>query len=212
MFRIFNRLRLLYGRLTKASIEGAEPEIELGAVGDDLRYWAAKEALRQVELRKRSQTDIFSSFNTRATSVLGWSVTGILALGAAVVTGHQTWAAAATILPLTCAAALSISVLWPRRWYDGAWAADWVLRWPRKSELETIEAMATGGHESLEEDDKKLQKFARRLAIAYGCLIGAPVLGLIVFLVTSPLSRSCQDEGVRSVPVAFHERCLRQSS
>ena len=137
MFRIFNRLRLLYGRITQAFIEGTEPEIEVGATGDDLRYWAAKEALRQVELRKRSQTDIFSSFNTRAMSVLGWSVTGVLALGAAIVTAHHTWAAAAAILPLASAATLSISVLWPRRWYDGAWSADWLLSLPRESELET---------------------------------------------------------------------------
>ena len=214
MFRIFNFLRLLYGRATQTSIESTGPDIEVGVVGGELRYWAAKEALRQVELRKKSQTDVFSSLNTRATSVLGWSVTGVLALGAAIVTAHHVLAAIATTVPLSAAAALSISVLWPRRWYDGAWSAAWLLRSPSEnelfeSELEIIEAMANGGHESLEEDDKKLQTLARRLAIAYGCLISAPAVGLIVFLFTSPWLLSCPDEGVRLVSMTSHEHCLR---
>src|SRR5262245_54989647 len=61
--------------------------IEVGASDDTLRYWLAKEALRQGEVQMAAQSAALQSLASRATSILGWSVTITGALAAAAVSG-----------------------------------------------------------------------------------------------------------------------------
>lgn len=157
-------------------------DIELGATAGDLRYWLAKEALRQVESQKKSQTDVYASFSNRATSILGWAVTGLSALGAAIVTGNFVFVSLAAAFPLLVAGGLSIYVLWPKKWFDAAWPADWLLQTSLTSELEVLEAMASGGQATMTADSRKLDGSAKAVAVAYACLASAPVVALLTFL------------------------------
>ena len=54
-------------------------EIEVGAVEGDLRYWRAKEAVRQGEARLAAQAAIRTALEARATALTGWAAVSLLA-------------------------------------------------------------------------------------------------------------------------------------
>jgi hypothetical protein len=54
-------------------------DIEVGATHGDLRYWRAKEAVRQGELRLATQAAIRTAWEARATAITGWAAISLLA-------------------------------------------------------------------------------------------------------------------------------------
>jgi hypothetical protein len=57
----------------------AVPEIEVGAAGSDLRYWKAKEAVRQGEARLAAQASVRATLEARAAALTGWAAVSLLA-------------------------------------------------------------------------------------------------------------------------------------
>lgn len=96
-------------------------DIEVGAAGDELCYWQAKEAIRHAELRLVSQATTLQAFEARATSILGWLVAVLTTIaGAAAVTlnnGNAARAAALGIVLVPAAVAVFAAsrVVWPKQ-------------------------------------------------------------------------------------------------
>jgi hypothetical protein len=99
---------LIAARLWPIVDTSGEPLAEVGAIGADLRYWRAKEAMRHTEVRMGVQAQATQALEARATAILGWSVAGVLALGAAVVNESHPIAARLVALDLFVAAMLCI--------------------------------------------------------------------------------------------------------
>ncbi len=59
---------------------GETSEIELGAVAGDLRYWRAKEGIRQGEARLEAQSAVRTALEARATALTGWAAIALLAV------------------------------------------------------------------------------------------------------------------------------------
>ena len=96
-------------------------EIEVGAseAEGDLRFWRAKEAVRQGEARLDAQAAIRTAMEARATAITGWAATSlIVAAGAGFATTD--WpargGAALTAIMLFAAAVIGIHPARPREW------------------------------------------------------------------------------------------------
>jgi hypothetical protein len=171
-----------------SSEEPEEGAIELGQTGGDLRYWLTKEAVRQAELRLKAQSDALAGIMGRATTLLGWIVTGILALSAALLANRAVAAATVCGACLLIAAGCCLATVWPRKWANAAWDIPWLLNRPLDTELEVLEAMAKGAQERILIDEKGIAFRANLLQGAYLSLVLAPLLGWGVLLLFSPSS------------------------
>src|SRR4051794_32813426 len=122
----------------KAQATAVAVEIEAGAIGDALRLWQGKEALRQAELRLTAQTDSRRAFEARVTTLLGW----IIAIASVVASGILGGASArisvalAMLAPLLVATVLSASIVWPGWWGNTGYDPHLILDSSLGSELE----------------------------------------------------------------------------
>lgn len=158
-----------------------EGEIELGAIGGDLRLWQAKEALRQAELRLAAQASALQAFETRATAILGWIALIISALaGAAVVNldAGKPWRAlglSAGLIPAGVSALAASRMLWPKEWnVPGHEPA--TVRAPCTSELAQIEWLADGYAIGIAENAAFLKRAGRQVRVAWWCILAAPII------------------------------------
>ena len=112
-------------------------EIEVGAVGDTLRYWLAKEALRQGELALTSQLCALDAMMSRASSIFGWSVTVSIALvGVVSLPASSRLPALVSLVCTFFAAVCCVCALWPRNWVLNGYDASWVISQVYGTELE----------------------------------------------------------------------------
>jgi hypothetical protein len=180
---------------------GPPGAIEVGSASTDgtLRYWLAKEAVRQGELSLGSQISALARLMASATSILGWSVTISLALTAAIASAvappspnaqsvllpllrHALWpAVAAEVLTLT-AAVCCVVVLWPHRWHSPGHEPALLLASQYDTELEVLEAMASGYAAAADRNSDRLTRLEKWLHVAWGCFVGAPIAGGVALL------------------------------
>lgn len=175
--------------MSEPQSEPAE-DIEVGQTGAELRYWCTKEALRQAEAKMKSQSEAVTGLMTRATAVLGWTVTGILASAAVIASQGEnllTFPAVAAALSLLAAALCALLALWPREWGTAAWDIDWFLSEPYSTELAILDAMAQGAAKIIEVDQRQITRCAHYLRSAYLCLFLAPLLGWAALLLSRTL-------------------------
>ena len=104
---------MLGGRPAPAMAEppvSAEAEtLEVGVTGGDLPFWRATEAVRYAQMKLSGQVQASQSLESRATSLTGWSVAALLALGAAVAGGtHETGGGRRQFMPGRCRPALRL--------------------------------------------------------------------------------------------------------
>jgi hypothetical protein len=174
---------------TRAAIcDSAGDEIEVGARGDELRLWKAKEALRHAELRLGSQAATLQAFEARATSILGWLVAILTTIaGAAVVIlsgGHTVRAAALCVafVPATIAIFAAAGVVWPKLWcvpgYDPA-----VVMSECDNELQQIEFFVHGYGIGIRENAHVLAESGERVQRAWRGLILMPPTGFAASLI-----------------------------
>ena len=179
----------------EARFRPAEPvdgTMEVGAIGGDLPFWRAKEALRQAELRLGAQAQATQALEGRATSMLGWNVTGGLALGAAVVGGSHPWAALAASLSLVAAASLCVWALVTREWHGVAGYDPRVLLEDQSgSEYEVAVGLAEGYQETIDANHAAFHRFKALLTVAICLMVAAPVFGLVV-LASVPVHARCR--------------------
>ncbi|MGH7212604.1 MAG: hypothetical protein ACREF1_14220 [Acetobacteraceae bacterium] len=175
---------LLAAKLLVSPAPSGEGLVEVGAIGADLRYWRAKEALRHGELRLGVQAQATQALEARATAILGWSVVGVLALGAAAVNGAHPIAAGTTALCLIGAAALCIIAVVTRDWAGPGYRPEIVLEDRSRSELEAIESMVIGYQQAVQTNHDGFQHFQILLKWALGCVVAAPVVGAVSIAVS----------------------------
>lgn len=156
-----------------------DDEIEVGALGDSLRYWLAKEALRQGELRLASQISAVDAMMSRATSVFGWSVTVTIALmGVSSLAGSSRVPALAALAYTFLAAVCCVCALWPRRWVLNGYDPNLLIDGTYGTELETIESMAKGLADGERLNATASQRVAVFLRIAWLCFCLSPIAGV----------------------------------
>lgn len=160
-------------------------QIEVGADGDDLRYWQAKEAMRHAELRLASQAVTLQSFEARGTSILGWVVAIITTVsGSALVSLNSGRVGLALVLcsafvPAALAVWAAVRIVWPKEWtvpgYEPA-----ILRSKCENELQQIEALATGYEVGIAENAQFLSQAGKRVRRAWISLALTPVVVIAV--------------------------------
>jgi hypothetical protein len=162
--------------------------IEVGANGDELRYWQAKEAMRNAELRLGSQAATLQAFEARATSILGWLIAVLTTItGAAAVTlnGGQAARAAAlcvAFVPATVAIFAAAGVVWPKAWCVPGYEPATVMS-ECENELQQIESFAHGYGTGIGENAHFLAGAGERVRRAWWGLMLTPPIGAAAMLI-----------------------------
>lgn len=161
-----------------------DQKTEVGATGGDLRFWRAREALRHGELRLKTQSDATQALEGRATAMLGWSVAGVLALGAAVVNHTHAAAAGSAAAGLIGAALLCVVAITQREWSGPGYRPKLILDDRSANELEATESLVGGYQKAVERNSQEFNNFRRMLNWAMLLIVLAPVLGAVGLLLT----------------------------
>ncbi len=160
------------------------PTMEVGATGGDLPYWRLKEAVRHAELRLGGQAQTAQALEGRATALLGWNVTGLLLLGAAVANGtHRVPAVIAAAL-LAGAAGCCVSALVTRNFEGVAGYAPYDLLYDaagdtKASEYEVLASIAKGYQKTIESNVDAIGRFKQALTRAMFLMSLSPACGLL---------------------------------
>lgn len=173
-----------------ASSAQGEGEIEDGAADGALRLWAAKEAVRQAELRLAAQTANLAAMETRAMTMLGWISAMALAVAGAAVTRPTVillYTGVVIIAALIISAGNCIWALWPRSWHSAGIDPEWVVKEGAASDSPTewtiMEAMADSYATGIRRNDERLEAFGSRLRWAWAALMGVPSIAVIALAV-----------------------------
>ena len=156
-----------------------EDEIEVGETGGTLRYWAAKEAIRHGELHLTAQAASLSAMEARATSILGWAITGVFALGAVSTTGLYRAAAGFAAAFLFMSALSCVFGLFPRNWAVAGMLPEQVRRSGQETELEVLEHLGKGYDEAIQRNNVRLRSFGHCLAFSWVCFASSPVIAAL---------------------------------
>jgi len=155
-------------------------ETEVGAADGTLRLWLAKEALRQGELRLAGQALTLQAMETRATSLLTWSVTVGVALVAASIDSRFRDAAVSAFTCSTIAASACVWGMWPRSWRIAGQRFSDMERRALSTELEHLASMAQGVENAAEANEARVKRFASALRVAWVSVVAAPVVAAVV--------------------------------
>lgn len=140
-------------------------QIEVGANKDTLRYWKAKEAMRNAELRLEAQAATVQALEARATSVLGWLLAILTTIAGAaliklnagqVVVGI---AICTAFVPGLLTLIAATGAIWPKDWcvpgYDPS-----VVTSECENELQQIDFLVCGYSRGIAENAQFLQRSA----------------------------------------------------
>ena len=163
-------------------------QIEVGAslADGDLRYWRAKEAVRQGELRLSEQAAIRTALEARATAITGWASASLLAVTAASFTATNWIARGAGVtaaLALFSAAVVGIYSARPRDWSMRGYDPTIIIEDTLGTELEVLESIAKGLNPGIQANNKRLDGMGAMLRWSGGLLIAAPAIGVIAYLI-----------------------------
>ena len=165
---------------------GAAANIEVGAADGDLRYWLAKEAMRQGEARLNAQNSVRTTLEARATAITGWAAVGFLATVGAGVTAKDLptlSGAGAAGAVLFMAGAVGIFAARPRVWSLVGYEPDPVMALSKTlgTELEVLESISGGLADGIKVNNKRLDRMGSMLRWAGWLLIGASLVGGAVY-------------------------------
>jgi hypothetical protein len=171
--------------LKKAPEDGGEThEIELGAVGGELRYWRANEAIRQGEARLEAQSAVRTALEARATALTGWAAVALLA-ATSVVFSSTTFAPQAGAfvagLVLLWAAVEGIHAVRPRDWAMRGYDPSVIISDTLGTELEALESLAGGITDGIQANNRRLDGMGRSLRRTGKLLIAAPLAGGVAY-------------------------------
>ena len=159
-------------------------DIEVGATEGDLRYWRAKEAVRQGEARLTAQAAIRTALEARATALTGWAAVSLLAAtgaGFAAKDVASLAGAGAAALVLFGAAIVGIHAVRPRDWAMVGYDPELITSDQLGSELEVLESIAAGLSPGIQANNRRLNAMGRMLRWAGWMLIAAPVIGAVAY-------------------------------
>jgi hypothetical protein len=158
--------------------------IEVGVEEGGLRYWRAKEAMRQAELQLTAQAATKQAFETRAAALLSWIVAISSLMSAGGTFSTRIIPVMAMLGVLTVSALICISVVWPRFWSQPGYDPRLIMEDQHGTELEQLESLALGYANGIEGNEQRLDRDARRMRAAF-CLLGlVPLTGAIALLLT----------------------------
>lgn len=161
-------------------------EIEVGASAIDgsLRYWRAKEAVRQGETRLAAQAAIRTALEARATAITGWAAAGLLALGAAGATSAE-WqarlASGVAGLVVFGAASICIHAARPRDWAIAGYDPPVITNDELGTELEVLESIAFGISPGIQTNNLRIERMGMSLRWDGWLLIAAPIAGAAAY-------------------------------
>jgi hypothetical protein len=153
---------------------------EAGATGPELRYWLAKEAVRQGEVLLKFQATTIAAIQKQATTLLGWVVTATTAaVTVAISTDKPEWRSATILIAagLTITAVVCIVILLPREIRSEAFEPNQLLGSVLKSELENLESLAEGHSTGISINKAKLIFSKRMLITAWILFVLSPLSG-----------------------------------
>ena len=168
---------------------------DFGATGRDLRIWGAREAVKQGELALSASASSIESLSRTATSLLGYSITlstALLAVGATYATRVDGVAAAVAACFSLTSGILFASVIRPKRWKQPGQDPRWILEGTfdgdgdYSSELDILEAIASGYSEALQENQTAIRSAASRLAFGWWAFLGIPVSAALTEIISHP--------------------------
>lgn len=165
--------------------------IEVGAVEGELRYWRAKEAIRQGEARLAAQAAVRTALEARATALTGWAAVSLLAATGAGFTATETrsfLAALAASIVLFTAAAIGVHAARPRNWAMVGYDPSVITTDPLGSELEVLESIAAGLSPGIQDNNIRLDAMGLMLRWAGWLLLAAPVIAAIVYWQARPVT------------------------
>jgi hypothetical protein len=169
----------IYGKSPPVSQPIAGEE-EVGAVGAELRYWRANEAVRQGEMLLRLQATTRSSIISQATTMLGWVVTAATAsVGIAIGSTREEWrdASIAIAIGLGITAFICVYIVFPRNMSNETFEPYQILDSKLPSELEILESMAEGHSQGIDNNKKRLISLRFALILAWLLFALSPVAG-----------------------------------
>lgn len=190
----------LIGLKTSFTTRGALPlleavasqdiQIEVGADGDSLRYWQAKEAMRHAELRLVSQAAAVQALEARSTSILGWILAILTTVASAALIklngGHAVFGAALCLafIPALIAVAAAAGAIWPKAWCVPGYEPS-VVASECENELQQIEFLVCGYGRGIEENAQFLSLAGKRMCRAWWCLMLTPLTAVVAGLIAS---------------------------
>jgi len=162
--------------------------IEVGAseADGDLRYWRAKEALRQGEARLTAQAAIRTAMEARATAITGWAAASLVVATGAVFAAPDSasrGAAGLTAVVLFFAAGVCIYAARPRDWTITGYDPEIIMNDSLATELEALESLAEGISPGIQANNRRLNGMGRLLRLSGWALIAAPLGGATTYIV-----------------------------
>lgn len=169
-------------------IEEERPPIEVGAARSNgtIRYWWAREAVRQGEARMAAQAAGMDALMGRAGSLVGWCVVAAIGLLTISARGAPSAAAVSSAVLALAAAGCCVAALWPRAWNAPGGSVAWALSEPLDTELEALESLAAGYEKELAENNHAMRRAGILLRAAMMLFVTAPVVGALVFVLSHP--------------------------
>jgi hypothetical protein len=163
--------------LPEAGTNVGRTAIEVGATDDELRLWLAKEAVRHGELRLTAQQNNLAAMESRATSMFGWSIPTILALGTAALRSRYSGPALSAATCMVGTAVMCAVALWPQPWGHAGHRPPMLLNEQLQSELEVIESIALGYDQTADSNEARLTRFGEWLRVAWLLFLLSPLMG-----------------------------------
>jgi hypothetical protein len=162
----------------------AASDIEVGATAGDLRYWRAKEAVRQGEARLTAQAAVRTALEARAAALTGWAAVSLLAAtgaGFAAKDAAGFAGASGAGTALFVAAIMGIHAARPRDWAMVGYDPEVITSDQLGSELEVLESIAAGLSPGIQANNRRLNEMGLMLRWAGWVLIVAPAIGAATY-------------------------------
>lgn len=156
--------------------------INVGQADGDLRFCLALEAVRQGELRLAGQQANLQAGEARATSVLGWSATGLSAMAVLALDQQRRMLVIPSAILLALCIIMCIAALWPKEWHTAGYTMADLRTWQIGSELELRESLASGYEAAAKGNKEQMDHFARCMKVAWLSLALAPIAAILMTL------------------------------
>lgn len=164
---------------------GRTRRINVGLADADLRLCLAVEAARQGELRLAGQQANLQAGEARATSVLGWSATGLSAMAVLALDQQRRMLVVPSAILLALCVVMCVRALWPKMWHTAGYTGEDLAGWQVGSELELREALASGYESAASDNKARMDHFARCMVVAWVSLALAPLAGILMIMAFS---------------------------
>lgn len=154
--------------------------IEVGAADGEFRLYKARATREAAEVYLLGQERSYSATEARATNLLGWTITGVVALTSRMlISGFDRPLFVATAF-LFLSSVFSCSVLWPGVWHPAGAPPEEFANWSVQTELELQEWVAAGYAGAIAANRKVARRACYKMRAAWVvAFLSAPVAALV---------------------------------